>query len=148
MSRSMQAFAGDDEAASTLRDLGYSVEEIGRTAGNPAVAHLGTEERLRTSLRALNDEHNRQVEARTANHVSTPFNPRVFKEEESKAPVDTEAAYRRGRQDERYLRKNDPDYKAPPKPPRARSPQALHRQQMHTVNKLNSLARRAKGKRR
>jgi hypothetical protein len=121
-----ESFRADDETNETLRSLGYSEEEIGATAGQ-LPSEMEQEEKLRLSLRALSAEHATSVQQR-AEAAAPPFNPKVHSKQDE-PPQDNEEAYRRGRSDERYLRRNDPNYVPPTKPPRAqrqRQPRAVN----------------------
>ncbi len=135
--------AFEDEAVTSLRNLGYSEDEIGRTAGDPSIAGLGTEERLRVSLRALSDEHSRKVQE--------PFeNERLAKSGEEEA----NNAYNEGRKSGerealKRMSQSQKEAKArTPRAPRPKSAATQRREAMSSVRTLSHLARLAKGKRR
>jgi len=146
MTRSLQHFGEDDEAAAaTMRSLDYSEEEIGRTLKNPAIAGLNAEEKLRTSLRALDAEHSDRVQ-RQAEQRAPAANPKLFDKQE-KPSGNPDEAYERGRRDERFLKRNDPNYVKPqrqPRPPRPPSARQQKAQLMGPAKKLSALARMAK----
>jgi hypothetical protein len=116
----LESFSADDEAADTLRHLGYSEEQIGATAGQ-LESSMGTEERLRLSLRALSAQHSESIQEK-AEAAAPPANPKMFEKQERPVEGEDQGAYERGRRDERYLRRNDPNYVPPPRKPRARKP--------------------------
>lgn len=134
----------EDEAVKALRNLNYSEDEIAATAGQ-LPTELGTEERLRRSLRALDARHSEQTLERHAPAVQP--NPKMFEKQES-PPKDEDEAYNRGRRDERYLKRNDPNYVRPPRPARPKSAATQRREMMAPVRKWGSLAKKAQGRRR
>ena len=132
-------FAG--EAHEALSNLGYSHAEIAATNG-ALPESMGTEERLRHSLRALQDVHTETVQRKVAERISTPFNPKQFPEAAPKP--DADAAYWQGRKDAAFARKSNGNQT--PKAPRATRPPPD--KTMARVRKLQKLARLAGGKKR
>lgn len=126
----------EDEAVTSLRNLGYSEEEIGATAGQ-LPAHLGTEERLRQSLRALNDVHTEKVQG--------PYERERLAKSEAE---ETDRAYNEGRRDESRERVQKQRQLRAQRPPREKSAAAQRRDLMGSAMKLGRLARMAQGKRR
>ena len=111
------SFSADDETASTLRDLGYTDEEISRTAGSLPDS-MATEDRLRLSLRALSAHNSEEVSRRAEESAPAP-NPKLRRTD----PVDDSEAYWRGRKDQAAQSKqNKPPKSATPRQPRAPKP--------------------------
>lgn len=138
----------DGSAEGTLRDLGYSDEEIGKTAGS-LPSQMADEDRLRLSLRALSSHNTEEVQRKAAARTGVSGNPDLFEKQE-RPSKDPDVEYERGRRDERFLKKNDPNYVKPQRARTQRTPSARQQRAalMGTAKTLSALARAAKGKKR
>jgi hypothetical protein len=132
----------EDEAVSSLRNLGYSDDEIAKTNGQ-LPSEMAAEDRLRLSLRALSAEHSRQAQEKAVQGAPAP-NPKVF----PGPATDDSDEYWRGRRDAAALSKTN----QPPKQPRQRTQRQPARKKqaspLASYKKMNALARKARGRRR
>lgn len=128
MSRN-ESFKADDETSSTLRDLGYSEDEIGATNGQ-LPGSMAQEDRLRTSLRALSAETSRNVQERAQERAQVDqIQP---KNEKIGSTSKDNGDYWQGRKDQAAESKQN-------RPPKSATPRAVRQ-----VDPAQKAARQAK----
>ena len=136
----------DGSAEGTLRDLGYSDDEIGATAGQ-LPGSMAQEDRLRTSLRALSAETSRNVQERAQERAQVDqIQP---KNEKIGSTARDNGDYWQGRKDQAAESKqNRPPKSATPRATREVDPAVKAQRQAKNAQKLARMLRGTKQRRR
>jgi hypothetical protein len=140
-----EAFGADDETHEVLKSLGYKHSEIHAATSN-LPSDMATEDKIRTSLRALSQNHSEQVTER-AEQQASQFKP---KNQGNARTAPDNPDYWQGRKDEATLSKAN----KPPKTARTGGGGRQPRQVDPAVaayrkaKQVQKLARMMKGKRR